>query len=163
MSRAFEFKKRALTKTAREYAARSSVLRLLMIDDTEDEWRGVFELNTSTLVLLPQGEVQTAAPVVLGIRYHERFLAEAPHPFEIVTVLEPMNIFHPNVARSAMCLGHPQAGLPLELILNQAWAGLTLNMNIVNTVPGQIANTAAADYVRANAHKYPLTSKGLLE
>ena len=55
-----------------------------------------------------------------------------------------------------MCLGHPAAGLTLEMILNQVWAGLNLNMNVVDTRPGNVANREAAAWVVANAPVSPV-------
>ncbi len=120
--------------------------------------------DTKTLVADGNGTIRREGPVVLGIRYHERFLSEAPHPMELVTVLQPNDVFHPNCAGSgAFCLGHPAAGISLEWILHQLWAGLTFNMKAVNTRPGEIVNPEAAVYVRANAHQFPITKRGLFE
>jgi hypothetical protein len=110
------------------------------------------------------GTIRREGPVVIGIRYHERHLSEAPNPMELATVWLPHGIFHPNCASSgALCLGHPAAGVSLELIVHQIWAGLTFNMQTVNTRPREIVNAAAAVYVRANAHLFPITRRGLFE
>ena len=164
MSRIFDLKKQRLAEVVRQYSAQSPVLKLKWIDDCLDEWRCVVEFNTQTLTILPDGEVSRAGPVQVGIRYHERFLSEAPHPFGIATVLTPFNIYHQNCAPTgAMCMGHPQPGLSLESILHQLWAGLTQNLNVASTVPGNVANGRAAEYVRTNASQFPITSKGLFE
>jgi hypothetical protein len=131
--------------------------------DSDEEWRAIVAFDTKTLVA-HEGTVRRDGPVVLGIRFHERFLREAPHPMELVTVLAPQAPFHPNCDSSgALCLGHPAAGVSLELILHQVWAGLMFNMKAVNTRPGQIVNAEAAMYVRANAHLFPITTRGLFE
>lgn len=128
------------------------------------EWRTMLAMNMKTLVRDSEGIVSREGPVVVGIRYNERFLSEAPHPFEIVAVLAPRGIFHPNCDRNAaMCLGHPAPGISMELIVNQVFAGLMFNMKFVNTRPGEIANRDAAMYVRANADQFPITRRGLFE
>lgn len=164
MSRIWKAKKATLTRAAREFHGRSPALQLLGIDQRDDEWRSRWMMTTSTLAQRADGTVHRAGPVVLGVRYHESFLSEAPHPCEIVTIMLPPRVFHPNAtAGGTFCLGHPEAGLSLEFILSQAWAGLTLNMRAVNTRGGDILNPEAAQYVRANAERLPLTEKGMFE
>lgn len=164
MNRIWQERKRANERIVRDYAARSAVMKFLGCMDFDAEWRTIVAYDTKTLVDDGNGMIHRDGPVVIGVRYHERFLSEAPHPMEIVTVLEPRAVFHPNCSGSgALCLGHPAAGISLELILNQVWAGLMFNMKTVNTRPGQIVNAAAAVYVRANAHQFPITRRGLFE
>ena len=164
MSRMWEQKKLSLKGELDKVARLSPVLDALMWEDRGDACRAVVGFRTKTLVRGSNGEITTDGPVVVGIRYLERFVSQAPLPMEIASSVQPDRIFHPNCnPAGATCLGHPTAGLTLELILNQLWAGLTINMKVVNTRWGQIVNRAAADYVRANAHRFPLTRKGLLE
>jgi hypothetical protein len=163
MRRIWQERKRANERIVLEYAARSPVMKHLGCIDLDEEWRAIVAFDTKTLVD-DRGMIRRDGPVILGIRYQERFLSEAPHPMELVTVLEPNNVFHPNCSSSGgLCLGHPAAGIALDLILHQAWAGLMFNMKAVNTRPGQIVNPEAAMYVRANAHQFPITVRGLFE
>jgi hypothetical protein len=163
MNRMFEMKKQSFQSDLEHYS-RSRAMAVLGCESTEREWRAVLVFRSKTLVKGPDGSVSTAGPVVCGIRYLDRFLWEAPHPLEIVTIFQPDRVFHPNCTTGgSLCLGHPSAGLTLETILNQVWAGLNLNMKVVDTRPGNIANHEAARWVAANAHLFPLSSKGLLE
>jgi hypothetical protein len=83
---------------------------------------------------------------------------------EIATVLDPACIYHPSAGRSGgICLGRPVVGVSMESILNQLWAAVTFNMSIVNTISGEVVNREAADFVRANVHRFPLRHEGLLE
>jgi hypothetical protein len=165
MSRAaWRKRKQELEQTLQRYAEESPVLTALGSEDLGHEWRTVVSLDTKTLVITSSGEIERAGPVIAGIRYHERFLSQAPHPFEIAVLFEPRRVFHPNCDyMGTICLGHPAAGLPLDLILNQVWAGVNFNMQFVNTNYGRIMNPHAAEYVRANAPKLPLTRRGLFE
>jgi hypothetical protein len=163
MGRIWTQKKQTNERTVRDCAARSPVMQFLGSLDCGDEWRTIVAFDTKTLVA-HDGSIRRDGPVVLGIRLHERFLSEAPHPMELVTILAPCAPFHPNCDRSgALCLGHPAAGISLETILHQVWAGLMFNMRAVNTRPGQVVNADAATYVRANAHLFPITKRGLFE
>jgi hypothetical protein len=164
VSRIWHLRKRKLDQTVRDYARRSPVMDCLGCTDMGDEWRTMIGFTTRTLVKPPGGEVQRAGPVVIGIRYCQRFLGEAPHPFEIATVLFPSFVWHPNCnIHGCMCLGHPAPGISLDQILHQTWAGLTFHMSAVNTERYQVANPAAAAYVRDNATQFPITGKGLFE
>jgi hypothetical protein len=164
-NRMWETKKASLKATAQDIHQRSPVASLLEIHDMGDEWRSLWLLNTATLVQRPDGAINQAGPVMIGIRYHVSFLAETPHPMAIVTLLLPPRVFHPNVAigSGAYCCGRVETGFGLETILHQAWAGITLNMRIVNTRGGEILNVDAARFVRSNAERFPLTEKGIFE
>jgi hypothetical protein len=157
-------KKQSLEKTVREYAARSPVMSCLNCHDMGPEWRTMVGFSTKTLVKSPGREIERVGPVVLGIRYHERMLSEAPHPFEIVTVLFPNFVFHPNATiQGSICLGHPSPAISMDQILHQTWAALTFHMSAVNTERFEAANREAAVYVRDNAPQFPITVKGLFE
>jgi hypothetical protein len=164
VNRIWKNKKASLDAAAEDFARRSPVLELFEHEDMGDEWRSAWLLLAATLVRCADGTLMLAGPIALGIRYHESYLAQAPHPWEIATVIQPRGLFHPNATPSgSLCLGHPEAGVSLEYILNQAWAALTFNMKSVNTRSGEILNLEAARFVRANASRFPLTDKGLFE
>jgi hypothetical protein len=164
MSRIFDIKKRTNEEIIRGLDERSPVMKLIGTEDCGDEWRAVVVFNTKTLVSDGDGDVRREGPVVVGVRYHERFLGEAPHPMEIASVCQPNNIWHPNISPAgSCCLGYPPAGIALDLVIHQLWAAFTFNMKIINTRHGQIVNPEAALYVRANAHRFPITKRGLFE
>ena len=163
MSAIWQRKKKSLEQIARDVDGRSPVFDLMASEDFGEEWRMVGIFKTHTLVKW-QGNIERVGPVHVGIRYHLRHLSQAPDPFELVSLLFPLGVFHPNVAPSgAMCLGHPEAGISLDLILSQVWAGLNFNMKYVNTKFGDVANPHAAQYVRENLAQFPLSRLGLFE
>jgi hypothetical protein len=103
-------------------------------------------------------------PVVTGIRYHQSFQSQAPIPWEIVTIIYPMAVYHPNVNfNGGLCLGKPPANVPMDLILHMTWAALVLNTRLVTTTDWRVFNPAAAAYVRSRKDTFPLTERGLLE
>ena len=164
MSRMWQNKIASLGAEADDFHRHSPVLEQLEREQFGQEWRSLWLFKMSTLVERQDGTIHRAGPILLGVRYHESFLAQAPHPWEIVTVLQPRRVFHPNCSPAgAACLGAPQAGLSLDFILTQAWFGLNFNMRKVNTLRGEILNPKAARFVRANAERFPLTEKGLFE
>ncbi len=163
-NRMWEIKKSKIKQTLDQLGRDSPVLTPVMIEDLGDEVRAIALFHTKTLVRGEDGNVVLRGPAEVGVRLHERFLSEAPHPLEIATIFMPRRIFHPNCnAAGALCLGHPAAGLSMDLILHQIWAALTFNMKCVNTSYGEILNRDAAEFVRARAERFPLTFRGLLE
>ena len=166
MNRMFEIKKQSLEAELQSAVRRSKVLTVLAQNSTEDEYRAVVSFATKTFVCVGNGDVTAAGPIVVGIRYHARFLGEAPHPLEVATILQPQNIFHPNAnpITGALCCGHLIAAFTFEPLLHLLWAGLNLNVDkAVDTRPGNIVNPLAARWVIANAHRLPITPKGLWE
>lgn len=150
--------------TLEEFSKTSPVLTLLDFQDLGDEQRAMLQFDTKTLVKLPGKDVELIGPVVVGLRYHQSFQSQAPIPWEIVTILYPMGVYHPNVNfNGGLCLGHPPANVPMDLILHMTWAALVFNTRLVTTTDWRVFNQAAAAYVRSQKDKFPLTARGLLE
>ena len=76
-------------------------LRLLELGRLASEVRAVLLLKTPTLVCQPGQAPAFRGPVVVGFRYHERWLSQAPVPWEVMTILEPLDIFLPSVSPAA--------------------------------------------------------------
>jgi hypothetical protein len=165
VSRPWELKKARHVRTIEGFASASPNLTLHHLEDSGEELRCVLQFETRTLVKPPGHKPFLVGPVIAGVRYHQEWLSRAPIPTEIVTILMPLGVFHPNVGPAGnLCLGHPGAGLTMEQILHSAWAALVFNMRIVNTIDWQAFNREAAEYVRnAPAGTFPLTRRGLLE
>lgn len=163
-SRIWAIRKAKLIEALERFSSASPVMTLWDIEDVGEELRAVVQFDTDTLTKPAGQEVVLAGPVVTGIRYHQSFLSQPPIPWEIVTILMPMAIYHPNVnPNGGLCLGHPLAGVPMDLILHMTWAGLVMNTRLVTTTDWRVFNPAAAAYVRSHSHKFPLTERGLLE
>lgn len=153
-----------MVRVLKEFHDRRANMELLGVDVWGNELRALVKFKTETFVRPPGGEVELVGPVVCGIFYHREYLSRAPVPWEIVTVLEPLHVFHPSVnPGGGMCLGHPMPGLSMDQILHTSWAGLVYHSRVVNTVDYQVFNPAAAAYVRSIKERLPLTTLGLLE
>jgi hypothetical protein len=157
-------RKAAFGRDLVDFEAKSPYLRVGSVVDLGGEFRCLIRFDIKTLVAPPGGAVRRAGPVTAGIRYAERHLSEAPVPWELVTLLDPPWVFHPNVnPAGALCLGHPPPGVPLGLILHMTWAALVFNLRVVDTVDWHGMNPVAAAFVRANREMFPLTDRGLFE
>jgi hypothetical protein len=160
----WSMKKEALVNELHELERRSAVLHVLGVQDGGAEWRALIRFDTLTLVRGPDGVVRCRGPVTAGIRYHERFLSQAPIPWEIVAILSPPFVFSPNInAAGALCLGHAPPAIRLTEMIHMCWAAITVNLRLVDTVEWHGLNPEAAAYVRANQHRFPLTECGLFE
>ncbi len=163
-SKAWSLRKEKILQVLGDFSQKSPAMSLLSFEDTGDEVRGIVQFETETLVKLPGQDVQLAGPVVAGIRYHHLFQSQAPVPWELVTILFPMAVYHPNVnAGGGLCLGHPAANVPMDLILHMTWAALVLNTRLVTTTDWNVFNREAAAFVRQHKGRFPLTERGLLE
>ena len=161
-SKVWSTKKRALQEEVLALVARSPLLFVEAIEDLEEELRILLVFLIKTLVTPREGKVQTAGPVLVGLRYHKRFITSPPVPWEIVTVLMPGNFFHPNSSPGhGLCLGKPPAGVGLASVIHLTFAALTLSS--FNTLEWQGMNPEAAAFVRNHADEFPLMKTGLFE
>ena len=94
------------------------------------------------------------AGAAVGCRYHQRFLSEVPTPWEIVSILSPPFVFHPNInSAGALCLGHPPPAVRLQEIMHMTWAALVFNLRLADTVEWHGLNPQGGlAFVRANQH-----------
>lgn len=162
--RIWNLKRQSLLAELRELENRSAVLHVLEAQALAAEVRMLLLFDTPTLVRPPDGVVRCQGPVVAGCRYHQRFLSEVPLPWEIVTIVSPRFVFHPNInPAGALCLGHPPPAVRLPEIMHMTWAALVFNLRLVDTVEWHGLNPQAAAFVRANQHRFPLDARGLFE
>jgi hypothetical protein len=139
-------------------------LQLLELARMPAEVRAVLLLKTPTLVRRPGQAPTLRGPVVVGFRYHEKWLSQAPIPWEVMTILEPVDIFLPSVSRGGgLCLGHLAANFSVESVLHLTWAAVVVNMRITNTIDWQVFRPDAAAFLRSHADKFPITRRGLME
>lgn len=139
-------------------------LQLLELAQFPSEVRAVLLVKTPTLVRPPGRSPTFRGPVLVGMRYHEAWLSQAPVPWEVITVIEPVDIFLPSVSPGGgLCLGHPPANFSVESVFHLTWAALVVNMRITNTIDWQVFRPEAAAYLRSNQDKFPITRRGLME
>jgi len=120
--------RRFLENQAREgldLAARCPLLDLEPLEPAPVS-RYVAHFGCRGLTRAPDGRVVEAEGFVVGIRFPDHYL-ERTSSFEVLTLLEPGNPFHPN-ARVGLHEGHPvrlvcigtiRPGMPLKRILMQ--------------------------------------------
>src|SRR6187401_1940928 len=87
-SRAWALKSQHVVSELRRLALGPN-LQLLELGQLPLEVRAVVLLKTPTLVGRPGQAPAFRGPVVVGFRYHEKWLSQAPVPWEVMTILEP--------------------------------------------------------------------------
>lgn len=162
-SRAWALKRQKVVEELKALCQGPNLL-LLELGELPSEIRAVVLLKTPTLVCRPGQTPAFRGPVVVGFRYHEKWLSQAPVPWEVITILEPFDIFLPSVSPAGgLCLGHPPANFSVESVFHLTWAAVVVNMRITNTIDWQIFRPDAAAYLRSNKDKFPITRRGLME
>jgi hypothetical protein len=78
---------------------------------------------------------------------------------QIISVLEPLNIFLPNVRPPAICIGKLNPGAPLVEIISRVWEVLAGQ----NVMPNEFdaLNAAACSWIRNNPECLPLDPRSL--
>lgn len=156
--------KLAHTKSVVQRVCQGPNVTLVGQEQLAAEFRAVLQFATPTLVRLPGAAPSLAGPVVVGLRYHERWLSHAPVSWEVATILSPVHVFHPSInPGGGLCLGHLAAGFSMEEVLHLTWAAIVFNTRIVNTVDWQVFRPEAAAFIRAHRDQFPITRRGLLE
>lgn len=110
--------------------------------------------HACTLVRDFAGEVREAKPFVVGIRFPPDYLRHA-QPARVVTLLEPLNVWHPNVSFLApfICLGHLPAGTGLVEILYQVHDLFTFRK--VTMREDDALNPLACAWARTHEERFP--------
>ncbi len=157
-------KRIAMVEELEKLAEESPILEIASIEHRVDEVRAVLALEIPTMVTPMNSEVRLDGPVVVGIRFTQRFCTVPPLPWEIVTVLHPLDVYHPNIdsrGSGALCLGSPPAGISLAEIVHLTYAALTLASFSPQEWRG--LHAAASRFTREHAEQFPIIETGLLE
>jgi hypothetical protein len=162
-SRPWAARKETIVADLRRLEEQSPILRVLGVFDFGPEIRALVAYLIPTLVTPgPRGEFRTAGPAVVGLRYHESFLARPPLPWSVCCVLAPHDVYHPNIGPgNGMCCGLLPTAVTMAALLELCFSALVLAS--ANTIEWQGLNAGAAAFVRAHAARFPIVKTGLKE
>jgi hypothetical protein len=106
------------------------------------------------------GEVREAETFHVGVFFGSDYLRTAK-PFETLTLFEPLNTYHPNVAFGApfICVGRITPGMPLVDLLYQAYEILTYQK--LTPREDDALNKEACRWARANQARFPIDRRPL--
>jgi hypothetical protein len=110
------------------------------------------------LVKDPGGSIREADAFHVGIFFGADYLRTA-NPWEVLTLLAPLNTFHPNVSFGApfICPGHITPGMSLVDLLYQTYEILTYQKMTANNA----FNRDACSWARANQARFPIDRRPL--
>ena len=136
----------------------SDLLNLIAVSGSRQHY--VAEFHCKGLVQDESGDVVEADRFAIGIWFPDNYLREA-NPFAVLTWLEPLRVFHPNVSPHApfICIGRLAPGTSLVEILYRCFELITFQR--VTMREDDALNTAACAWARRNQHRFPVDRRPL--
>jgi hypothetical protein len=99
-------------------------------------------------------------PIDIGINFSATHLRKAPHPSMTFTLLQPLDLFHPNFLGSAICTTvRPGAGLN-DMVFNM-WTMLTFQSMRSGIRTEHPLNRDAATWCNRNLGQFPTDTRPL--
>jgi hypothetical protein len=116
----------------------------------------------------PQGDqLRIANRAVFHLRYAEEWRWQPPAGFEPLGVLDPIDLFGPNMIaapQGGVCLGRIPPGITVRELALLGYFAVTLQTYQLNEIdPQGILNPAACEYFRLHQEWLPLTRAGLFD
>lgn len=140
---------------ALQLAAESDLLELLPLDGPPPQ-HYIARFSCRGLVCLGGSDVSEAENFEIGIWLPDDYLRRVD-PLQIITVLRPPNIWHPNVLGFMICLGRLTPGMPLVDILYQCYDILSFH----KWSPHDGLNELACQWARSHQEKFPVDTRPL--
>jgi hypothetical protein len=138
----------------RELADASDVLEVTPMPDGFDPPRHfLVRFTCPGLYVDSGGEIAVGHRWLVGIHLPGDYLRRVEAP-AVVTWLEPLSAFHPQIRPPFVCLGHLQAGTELVAILEQLHAIITWRK--ATLVESDSLHPLACGWARNHPDRYPL-------
>ena len=138
-------------------AAASDLVRLTPCDGPPPR-HYLAEFRCKGLVQRPAGDVVEGDRFVVGISFPSDYLRRA-YPAEVISLLAPLNVFHPNIRGSAMCIGRLKPGTRLVDLLYQCFEILTYVK--VTMREDDALNRDACRWARSHVDRFPVDRRPL--
>jgi hypothetical protein len=141
----------------RALAAESDLFDLVPIDGPGRQ-RYLVELRCTGLVQRDGGEIVEADRFVIGVWFPDHYLREAD-PYRVLTWLDPIRTWHPNIRAPFVCAGRISPGTPLVDLVYRCFELVTFNR--VTMREDDSLNREACAWARHNLHRFPIDSRPL--
>jgi hypothetical protein len=138
--------------------AESDIVRVIAVEGSPPE-RYVIDFHCRGLIRDADGTIRAADRFTCAAYFSDAYLRSVPNPFQVLTVLQPANAFHPNIAERApfICPGRLPPGMGIVELTYQLWSLWTYRS--YNLVDG--LNPDACRYARAHQSEFPLDPRPL--
>lgn len=110
------------------------------------------------LVKPENGEVETARRFAVGIWMPSDYLRKTD-PAQILTLIEPADVWHPNIRAPFICIGNIAPGTPLKELVYRVFDVITYQKVTMNEYDS--LNKEACQWSRANTHLFPVDNRPL--
>jgi len=139
-------------REAMQLAAESDLLEVRALD----LHRTIATFRCRGLVCDASGEVREHDRFTLGVFLSENHLREV-NPAEVLTWLEPREVWHPNIRPPFVCLGRIAPGTPLVDLLHRCFE--LISYENVTMREDDALNRPACAWARRNRERFPIDSR----
>jgi len=139
-------------REAMQLAAESDLLEVRALD----LHRTIATFRCRGLVRDASGEVREHDRFTVGFFLSENHLREVS-PVEILTWLEPREVWHPNIHPPFVCLGRIKPGTPLVELLYRCFELITYEN--VTMREDDALNRPACSWARRNRERFPIDTR----
>ena len=139
-------------------AAESDILSLRPVEGEPALRRFVTRFRCRGLTRERDGTIRESSDFLVGITFPRDYLRRVD-PAEVLTILHPLNIWHPNIMGPAVCVGHITPGMSLVNLLYQVFEILTYHK--VTMREDDALNWDACVYARKHQHDFPIDRRAL--
>jgi hypothetical protein len=144
-------------RQGQELTAQSDLVRLRPMDgSTSPPAFYVAQFLCKGLVCGPEGTITEASEFLIGISFLRDHLRRVD-PTRILTFLDPVQIWHPNIQPPSICVGAIVPGVGLVDLLYQCFEILTYR----NVAFHDALNVHAAQWARNHMHLLPIDRRPL--
>ena len=134
------------------FAAKSSVLSLAPVAGTPP-FKYIAKFDCDGLVRTTEG-VTVSDRHLVGIFFPEHYQRRSCGPGEVLTWLEPLTEFHPNINSFQCCIGHISPGMSLLSLLYQLYQMITWQR--FTPSEDDALNKAACSWARQHLDCFPI-------
>ncbi|MBN2329695.1 MAG: hypothetical protein JXR73_21315 [Candidatus Omnitrophica bacterium] len=118
----------------------------------------IIRFQCKGLIREKSGEIRETHGFTLGIHFEDQYLRRFT-PGKVISILDPPNVFHPNVKWPAICIGGMFPGTGITELIYQAFEILTYQKATVRE--DDALDPIACQYSRNHQERFPIDPRPL--